>query len=77
MTLRIFTAVLVVLILFPICYAAWFCGINLIPPEFGMPEYEEEIEWAVVVGSVAFSVVPLYASIRVCGFMNRPNESGA
>lgn len=42
-----------------------------------MPEHEEEIEWAVVVGSVAFSVVPIYASIRVCGFMNRPNESGA
>ena len=77
MTIRIFTAVLVALIVFPICYGAWLYGINLIPPEFGMPEYEEQIEWALVVGSVAFSAVPLYVSIRVSRFLNRPLESGA
>lgn len=69
MALRIFTAFVVVLIVFPVCYFAWFWAINLIPPEFGMPTYEEEIELAVLVGSVAFSVVPLFVSIRVCGVL--------
>ena len=71
MALRTFTAFFVVLIVFPVCYYAWFWAINLIPPEFGMPTYEEEIELAFLVGSVAFSVVPLFISIRVCGFLNR------
>ena len=68
MALRIFKASFVVLIVFPVCYYAWFWAIKLIPPEFGMPTYEEEIELAVLVGSVAFSVVPVTISIRVCGF---------
>ena len=72
MARRIFTAFFVVLIVFPVCYYAWFWAlINLVPPEFGMPAYEEEIELAFLVGSVAFSVVPLFISIRVCGFLNR------
>jgi hypothetical protein len=71
MALRTFTAFFVVLIVFPVCYYAWFWAINLIPPEFGMPTFEEEIELAFLVGSVAFSVVPLFISIRVCGFLNR------
>jgi len=70
--LTVFTAFVVVLIVFPVCYFAWFWALmNLIPPEFGMPTYEEEIELAFLVGSVAFSVVPLLISIRVCGFLNR------
>jgi hypothetical protein len=36
-----------------------------------MPAYEEAIELAFLVGSVAFSAVPLFVSIRVCGFLNR------
>ncbi len=71
MTRRIFTAFVVVLIVFPVCYYAWFWALNLVPPEFGMPTYEEEIELAILVGSVAFSVVPLLISIRVCGFLSR------
>ena len=68
---RIFTVFFVVMIVFPVCYYAWFWAINLIPPEFGMPKYEEEIELAFLVGSVAFSVIPLFISIKVCGFLNR------
>ncbi len=71
MTLRIFTTVFVILIVFPVCYGAWFWVFNLVPPEFGMPAYEEAIELVFLVGSVAFSVIPLFISIRVCGFLNR------
>ena len=70
--LTIFTAFVVVLIVFPVCYSAWFWALfNMVPSEFGMPTYEEEIELAFLVGSLAFSVVPLLISIRVCGFLNR------
>ena len=77
MAIRIITAFLVVLIVFPVCYYAWFWALNLVPPEFGMPTYEEEIELAFLVGSVAFSLVPLFVSIRVCGFLNRHLGSDA
>ena len=78
MALRIFTAFLVVLIVFPVCYYAWFLTFeHLVPPEFGMPTYEEEIELAFLVGSIAFSLVPLFVSIRVCGFLNRHLGSDA
>ena len=74
----IFTALVVVLIVFPVCYYAWFWAfINMVPAEFGMPTYEEEIELACLVGSVAFSLVPLFVSIRVCGFLNRHLGSDA
>ena len=68
----ILTSFVVVLIVFPVCYYAWFWALfNLIPPEFGMPTYEAEIELAFLVGSVAFSLVPLFINIRVCGFLNQ------
>ena len=72
MALRIFTAVLVGLIVIPVCYYAWFWAwTNLIPPEFGMPAYEEEVELAFLVGSMAFCVAPLFISLKVIGFLNR------
>ena len=42
-----------------------------------VPTYEEEIELAFLVGSIAFSLVPLFVSIRVCGFLNRHLGSDA
>ena len=72
MALRIFIVFVVVSIVFPVCYYAWFWAfINLVPPEFGMPTYEDEIELAFLVSLVPFSVVPLFISISVCGFLNR------
>ena len=68
MVFRIFTVFCVVLIVFPVCYFAWFWGVlNLIPPDFGMPTYEDEVEWAVLIGSVVFGVVPLLITVRICG----------
>ena len=69
--LTIFTAFVVVLIVFPVCYYAWFWAFILVPAEFDMPTYEEEIELAFLVGLVSFSVAPLFISISVCGFLNR------
>ena len=72
MVFRIFTASLVVSFVFSVCYYAWFLTIeNLVPPEFGMPAYEDEIELAFVVGSVTFSVVPLLISIGASAFLKR------
>jgi len=71
MVLRIVAAFFVVLIVFPACYYAWFLTIDLVPPEFGMPTYEDEIELAFMIGSVAFSLVPLFMSTRLCAFLHR------
>jgi len=80
MVLRIVAAFFVVLIVFPACYyatqrqsmtEAWFLTIDLVPPEFGMPTYEDEIELAFMIGSVAFSLVPLFMSTRLCAFLHR------
>ena len=42
--LTTFTAFVVVLIVFPVCYSAWFWALfNLIPPEFGMSWFS--VKW--------------------------------
>lgn len=67
----IFIALVVVSIVFPVCYCAWFWAfINLFPPDFGMPTYEEKVELAFLVSLMPFCVVPLFVSIRLCGFLN-------
>lgn len=72
MCVRILRGSLVVLIVFPVCYYAWFWAwLHGLPPDFGMPEREEELELAMRVGSGAFLVVPLFISIRVRSRLNR------
>jgi len=72
MALRILTAFFVVSLVFPICYYAWFWAFtSLVPPDFGMPAYENEIELTFLVSLLPFSVVPVLISIKVIGFLNR------
>jgi hypothetical protein len=72
MTLRLIRGLLVFTAVLFICYLAWFWAwSSLVPPDFGMPEHEEEIEFVFMAGSVVFIVVPILISTWVCGRLNR------
>jgi len=58
---------LVVLVVVPACYAVWFWATDvLMPPEFGMPDYEDELEFGFLAGTALFAVVPIWLSIKLC-----------
>ena len=58
----------IVLAVFLASYFAWFSAwAILVPAEFGMPEYEDEIELAFLVGSMIFGIVPLLVCIIATG----------
>ena len=64
MAFRVLRILAIVLTVFLVSYLAWFSAwAILVPAEFGMPEYEDEIELAFLVGSVIFGIVPLLVCI--------------
>ena len=72
MVFRLFIALVVVILVFSACYYLWgWALMNLVPSEWGMPEYEDEMEFAGLVLSVIFAVVPTFISIKVCRLLYR------
>ena len=67
---RLITA-FIFLTVFGACYACWFGSVHyLVPIDFGMPDYEEQLELAFLAGTVAFGMVPVILSMNLIAYLN-------